>query len=132
MLASLSPISHWPSCERWTVALNARTNIVRTRSSVMLLNTVNILYVALQLTYPGTRISTLEEVFAFAECADPSLDIQWNIESKINAQFPNQTRGVQDFVQKQHAIFSASSYRNAITVSAVVAFISAMKANITV
>ncbi|KAI0803032.1 PLC-like phosphodiesterase [Irpex lacteus] len=69
----------------------------------------------LQLTYPGTRISTLEEVFAFAECADPSLDIQWNIESKINAQFPDQTRGVQDFVQKQHAIFSASSYRNAIT-----------------
>ena len=26
---------------------------------------------ALQLTYPGTRISTLEEVFEFVECADP-------------------------------------------------------------
>ncbi len=104
---------------------------MRTRLSLTLWHPVNTLYIALQLTYPGTRISTLEEVFAFAECADPSLDIQWNIESKINAQFPNQTRGVQDFVQKQHAIFAASSYRNAITVSGVVAFISAVKANMT-
>ncbi|KAI0085655.1 PLC-like phosphodiesterase [Irpex rosettiformis] len=69
----------------------------------------------LQLTYPGTRISTLEEVFAFAECADPSHEILWNIESKINAQFPNQTLGVNDFVQKQHAIFSATPYRKSIT-----------------
>ncbi|KAI0344130.1 PLC-like phosphodiesterase [Trametopsis cervina] len=69
----------------------------------------------LQLTYPGTRISTLEEVFAFAECADPSLQIQWNIESKINAAYPDQTASVQDFVQKQHAIFKTSPYRKAIT-----------------
>ncbi|KAI0690713.1 PLC-like phosphodiesterase [Cytidiella melzeri] len=71
----------------------------------------------LQLTYPGTRISTMEETFAFAECADPAHEIQWNIESKINAQFPNQTRGVDDFVRKQHAIFAASSYRSSITAS---------------
>ena len=72
------------------------------------------------MTYPGTRISTLEEVFAFAECADPSHEILWNIESKINAQFPNQTRVVDDFVKEQHAIFSASAYRKSITVSCAV------------
>ena len=56
-------------------------------------------------------------MFAFAECADPEHQIQWNIESKINAQFPNQTLGVEDFVQKQHAIFAATPYRPSITVS---------------
>jgi hypothetical protein len=58
----------------------------------------------------------MEEVFAFAECADPDHEVQWNIESKINAQFPYQTRSVDDFVLKQHDIFTASVYRNSITV----------------
>lgn len=71
----------------------------------------------MQLTYPGTRISTLQEVFDFVECADPAHQILWNIESKINPQYPNRTLGVQDFVQKQHAIFSASPYTSSITVS---------------
>ena len=70
-----------------------------------------------QLTYPGTRVSTLQEVFEFAECADPSHQVLWNIESKINAKQINQTRGVEDFVQKQHAIFTASPYKLSITVS---------------
>ncbi|KAI0935902.1 hypothetical protein AcV5_004191 [Taiwanofungus camphoratus] len=69
----------------------------------------------MQLTYPGTRISTLQEVFDFVECADPAHQILWNIESKINPQYPNRTLGVQDFVQKQHAIFSASPYTSSIT-----------------
>ncbi|KZT06275.1 PLC-like phosphodiesterase [Laetiporus sulphureus 93-53] len=69
----------------------------------------------MQLTYPGTRISTLQEVFEFAECADPAHGILWNIESKINASHPNSTMGVQDFVQKQHALFSASPYASSIT-----------------
>ena len=73
---------------------------------------------ALQLVYPGTRISTLQEVFDFAECADPTHQIQWNIESKINAMFPNQTLGVEDFVQKQYELFSASPYKSSITVCA--------------
>ncbi|KAL0950754.1 hypothetical protein HGRIS_007522 [Hohenbuehelia grisea] len=68
-----------------------------------------------QLTYPRTRISTLKETFDFVECADPQHRILWNIESKINAQFPNQTRGVDDFVRKQHALFAASPYRRSIT-----------------
>ena len=72
----------------------------------------------MQLTYPGTRISTLQEVFDFVECADPSHQIQWNIESKINAMYPNQTKGVNEFVTKQHALFSASPYKSSITVRA--------------
>lgn len=71
---------------------------------------------ALQLVYPGTRISTLQEVFDFAECADPEHQVLWNIESKIDAQFPNRTLGVNDFVRNQHALFTASPYRSSITV----------------
>jgi glycerophosphoryl diester phosphodiesterase len=69
----------------------------------------------MQLTYPGARISTLQEVFDFVECADPSHNILWNIESKIDAECPDRTAGVHDFVQKQHAVFSASPYRHSVT-----------------
>ncbi|KAF8845300.1 PLC-like phosphodiesterase [Paxillus ammoniavirescens] len=68
-----------------------------------------------QLLYPGARIQTLQEIFDFVECADPSHRMLWNVESKINPQHPNRTAGVQDFVQKQHAIFSASPYYQSIT-----------------
>ena len=67
-------------------------------------------FLALQLTYPGTKISTLREVFNFAECADPHHQISWNIESKINPIFPSKTRGVADFVNAQHKEFVESSY----------------------
>lgn len=70
------------------------------------------------MTYPGTKISTLREVFDFVECSDPEYNIRWNIESKINAQFPEHTRGVADFVKYQHEIFLNSPYRRSITVSA--------------
>ena len=73
--------------------------------------------VAQQLLYPGARISTLKEVFDFVSCADPAHHILWNIESKIDAHFPNRTAGVQDFVQRQHAIFQSSPYYRSITVS---------------
>lgn len=73
--------------------------------------------VAQQLLYPGARISTLKEVFDFVSCADPTHQMLWNIESKIDADFPNRTAGVQDFVQKQHAIFQSSPYYRSITVS---------------
>ncbi|TFK76789.1 PLC-like phosphodiesterase [Pluteus cervinus] len=69
----------------------------------------------IQLTYPGTRISTLQEVFDFVSCADPHHQIQWNIESKIDAQCPNLTRTVDDFVNKQHAVFKKSPYLGKIT-----------------
>jgi len=69
----------------------------------------------MQLTYPGTRISTLKEVFDFVECADPSHQILWNIESKINARYPNCTLSVRDFVDKQHALFAGSPYHRSIT-----------------
>ncbi|KAJ7139753.1 PLC-like phosphodiesterase [Mycena epipterygia] len=68
-----------------------------------------------QLTYPATRISTLREVFDFVECADPEHLMRWNIESKIDAAFPDRTAGVDVFVQKQHAVFAASPYRHSIT-----------------
>jgi len=64
----------------------------------------------MQLSYPGTKISTLQEVFQFADCADPKHQILWNIESKIDAINPNNTHGVGDFVMKQHVVFMASSY----------------------
>ena len=70
----------------------------------------------MQLTYPGTRISTMQEVFDFVGCADPERKILWNIESKINPQYPNRTLGVEDFVKRQHALFSTSLYASQITV----------------
>ncbi|KAG2155429.1 PLC-like phosphodiesterase, partial [Suillus clintonianus] len=68
-----------------------------------------------QLAYPGAQISTLREVFDFVSCVDLSHQILWNIESKINPQYPNRTAGVDDFVQKQHKIFASSSYYQSIT-----------------
>ena len=78
---------------------------------------------ALQLTYPGTKISTLREVFEFAECADPQHQISWNIESKINPIIPSKTRGVADFVSAQYKEFVDSSYSlSKITVGSLSAF----------
>jgi len=68
-----------------------------------------------QLLYRGARIPTLQEVFDFVECADPSHQILWNIESKINPEHPDRTAGVEDFVRKQYAVFSASPYYRSIT-----------------
>ncbi|KAK2462021.1 hypothetical protein APHAL10511_006484 [Amanita phalloides] len=64
----------------------------------------------LQLRYPGTKISTLRELFEFARCADPDHLILWNIESKVNPVTPGATRSGKDFVTKQHAEFIASGY----------------------
>ena len=59
----------------------------------------------------------MQEVFDFVECADPAHQVLWNIESKIDAEFPNLTLGVDDFVTKQHALFDKSPYKSSITVS---------------
>ncbi|KAJ2920167.1 hypothetical protein MD484_g184, partial [Candolleomyces efflorescens] len=64
----------------------------------------------LQLLYPGTKIATLGEVFAFTRCVDQKRKIAWNIESKINPVQTNSTRSVDDFVKAQHAAFVASGY----------------------
>ncbi|KAF8624793.1 hypothetical protein AX15_005682 [Amanita polypyramis BW_CC] len=64
----------------------------------------------LQLTYSGTKISTLKELFEFAQCADPHHQILWNIESKVNPVIPGATRSVEDFVTAQHAEFVSSGY----------------------
>ncbi|KAL5535130.1 hypothetical protein ACEPAF_3224 [Sanghuangporus sanghuang] len=69
----------------------------------------------LQLTYPGTKISTLQETFDFVSCADPNRQILWNIESKIDPIFPDRTKGVQEFVQKQQELFEKSGYKSSIT-----------------
>lgn len=66
---------------------------------------------ALQIRYPGTRVSTLSEMFSFLSCADPDAQVRLNIESKIDAQYPNRTVGVDEFVNKQHAIFTTSGAR---------------------
>lgn len=67
-------------------------------------------HAAIQLSYPGTKISTLKELFGFARCADPHRQILWNIESKINPIVPGATQSVEEFVTKQHAEFVASGY----------------------
>ncbi|ESK98229.1 glycerophosphoryl diester phosphodiesterase [Moniliophthora roreri MCA 2997] len=69
----------------------------------------------LQLTFPLTKISTMKEIFDFVECADPQYDIRWNIESKIDPVFPNRTKSVGEFVQRQHQAFVDSPYRFQIT-----------------
>ncbi|KAJ3496603.1 hypothetical protein NLJ89_g10462 [Agrocybe chaxingu] len=61
----------------------------------------------LQLSYPGTKLSTLDELFEFATCVDTRRKLQWNIESKVN---PASTRGVDDFVAFQHQAFVKSTY----------------------
>lgn len=72
--------------------------------------------IAHQLTYPGTRISTMAEVFDFVQCVDQDRRILWNIESKIDATHPNRTLDVMEFVRRQHEVFQLSGYKHAITV----------------
>ncbi|KAL9715819.1 hypothetical protein Ac2012v2_000261 [Leucoagaricus gongylophorus] len=64
----------------------------------------------MQLTVPGTKISTLAEVFDFVRCADPGRQVLFNIESKVNPQFNGTTRPPEDFVTAQHAEFAKSGY----------------------
>jgi len=73
------------------------------------------LRIALQLSYPGTRISTLTELFSFLDCADPTHAIELNIESKINPVQINQTRSVDAFVTGQQKLFAKSAYYDKIT-----------------
>lgn len=68
-----------------------------------------------QLTYPGTRIPSLEELFEFLDCADPEHKILLNIESKVNPAVSGRTRHYQTFVEKQHDVFSKSAYYRSIT-----------------
>jgi hypothetical protein len=115
MLENISLISPWPKSRPSTAAHRGKMTIVRypPTNTTILLRSIDS---ALQLIYPGMRISTLKEVFNFVECADPSHQILWNIESKINPQYPNRTLGVGDFVDKQQAIFASSLYHKSITV----------------
>ncbi|KAK7047781.1 hypothetical protein VNI00_006109 [Paramarasmius palmivorus] len=69
----------------------------------------------LQLEYPGTKISTLEELFAFVDCVDSKHTVAFNIESKINPVQINQTRGPEDFVRLQHEQFAKSPFYKTIT-----------------
>ncbi|KAF9267066.1 PLC-like phosphodiesterase [Marasmius fiardii PR-910] len=69
----------------------------------------------LQTTYPGTKLSTLEELFAFVDCVDPKHTVSLNIESKVNPIMINQTRSPEDFVRLQHELFKKSPYYHKIT-----------------
>ncbi|KAL0572909.1 hypothetical protein V5O48_009056 [Marasmius crinis-equi] len=69
----------------------------------------------LQVTYPGTKISTLEELFDFVECVDPEHTVSFNIESKVDAPLANLTRSPEDFVRLQHELFAESVYYHKIT-----------------
>ncbi|KAG7450201.1 PLC-like phosphodiesterase [Guyanagaster necrorhizus] len=68
-----------------------------------------------QLVYPGTKLSTLEELFDFVECVDTEHGMLFNVESKIDADYPYRTRSVDDFVEYQHAAFAHSPYFYSIT-----------------
>ncbi|KAF5312460.1 hypothetical protein D9619_003482 [Psilocybe cf. subviscida] len=65
----------------------------------------------LQNTYPGVKLSTMDELFKFVQCADPGRTMEFNIESKINPVEVNQTRGVDTFVSLQRKAFRASGYK---------------------
>ncbi|KAM0792146.1 hypothetical protein ACM66B_004845 [Microbotryomycetes sp. NB124-2] len=51
----------------------------------------------LALTTPGAKISTLREMFDFVDCATDE-PVLFNIETKINGDFRNETRSPEDFV----------------------------------
>lgn len=59
----------------------------------------------------------MQEVFDFAQCADPERSILWNIESKIDPRAPEKTKGVREFVERQHKLFEKSGYKGSIVVS---------------
>lgn len=59
----------------------------------------------------------MQEVFDFAQCADPDRSILWNIESKIDPTAPEKTKGVREFVERQHGVFEKSGYKGSIVVS---------------
>lgn len=69
----------------------------------------------MQLIYPGSKISTLQEVFDFVSCADPQRQVHWNIEAKIDGLHRNMTFDVDEFVTKTHALFVKSEYKDKIT-----------------
>ncbi|KAJ9099946.1 hypothetical protein QFC21_003953 [Naganishia friedmannii] len=60
----------------------------------------------LQLTLPGTKISTLAEVFEFVDCATDD-EILFNIESKVDGDFRNLTRGPDDFVEAMVTLYKS-------------------------
>lgn len=55
---------------------------------------------------PGTKLSTLDEVFDFVQCATDE-PVLFNIESKVNPVERNQTRSAAEFVAAMGAIFTA-------------------------
>ncbi|KAH6917974.1 PLC-like phosphodiesterase [Coprinopsis sp. MPI-PUGE-AT-0042] len=64
----------------------------------------------LQLTYPGSKISTLKETFDFVRCVDKKREVKWNIESKVNPVDQTSTRSPEDFAKAQEAAFVSSGY----------------------
>ena len=65
----------------------------------------------MQLTYTGTKISTLGEVFDFVRCVDKKRALNFNIESKVNPLTEGSTRSPEDFVAAQYAAFVKSGYQ---------------------
>lgn len=55
---------------------------------------------------PGTKLSTLDEVFDFVQCATDE-PVLFNIESKINPVQRNETRSAAEFVAAMGKIFTA-------------------------
>jgi hypothetical protein len=55
---------------------------------------------------PGTKLSTLDEVFDFVDCATDE-PVHFNIESKVNPVQKNETRSAAEFVAAMGAIFTA-------------------------
>jgi hypothetical protein len=53
---------------------------------------------------PGTKLSTLDEVFDFVECSTDE-PVLFNIESKINPVMSNETRSAGEFVAAMGEIF---------------------------
>ena len=56
--------------------------------------------------YPGIKLATLPEMFDFVQCATDE-PVLFNIESKINPDFANETRSPQDFVDIMGGVFAS-------------------------
>lgn len=71
-----------------------------------------------QTPVPGTRIPTLDEVFTWIESSDlpNAKTVQFNIETKIEPERPNDTVGPEEFVEKALAVINQHGMKDRVII----------------
>jgi hypothetical protein len=87
---------HLPFSERLIHCLKYIANLTLAQVKTLDCGSLRLNDFPLQLTLPGTKISTLQEMFDFVDCATDD-EILFNIESKVDGDFRNLTRAPEDF-----------------------------------